>query len=110
MNYAGEFDAVTMRASSRASAIACRTAEFDAFAGSVEEHVVTHSDVHVPVRLWRPHGIETSHVALVWFHGGGWVIGSNDNVEQAARTICDAAACIVLSVDYRLGPPPRRHH
>lgn len=42
--------------------------------------------------------------ALVYFHGGGWVIGDLDTHEAVCRAFANAAGCAVFSVDYRLAP------
>ena len=42
--------------------------------------------------------------ALVYFHGGGHVIGNLDTHDAVARNLCNGAGCIVVSVDYRLAP------
>lgn len=41
---------------------------------------------------------------LVWFHGGGWVIGSAPLSLHTARDLAAGADCVVVSVDYRLAP------
>jgi acetyl esterase len=41
---------------------------------------------------------------LVWFHGGGWVIGSAGESLHTARDLAAGASCLVVSVDYRLAP------
>ncbi len=45
-----------------------------------------------------------SGAALVWFHGGGWVIGSLDSHDVLCRDLAVASGATVLSVDYRLAP------
>ena len=55
----------------------------------------------VPVRIYR-HEAETP--ALVYFHGGGWVIGSLDSHDRLCRTLAAGSGCAVVSVDYRLAP------
>ncbi|WP_242894812.1 alpha/beta hydrolase [Actinomadura litoris] len=59
----------------------------------------------VPVRLYRPlpEG-EGALPAVVYLHGGGWVLGGVDNVDAACREIASGAGCAVLGVDYRLAP------
>jgi acetyl esterase len=57
----------------------------------------------IAVRVYRP-SADAPLPILVWFHGGGWVIGSLDTHDNLCRLICDDAKVIVVSVDYRLAP------
>ncbi|MFA1544153.1 alpha/beta hydrolase [Actinomadura monticuli] len=59
----------------------------------------------VPVRLYRPAPPERGPLpAVVYLHGGGWVLGGVDNVDAACRDLASAAGCVVLNVGYRLAP------
>jgi acetyl esterase len=60
----------------------------------------------IPLRLYRGQGCaETSpQPALVYLHGGGWVIGDLESHDQVCRALANAASCIVVAVDYRLAP------
>jgi acetyl esterase len=58
----------------------------------------------VPVRLYVPVGVPDPSPLLVFFHGGGWVIGDRDTHDRACRYLAQAARCRVASVDYRLAP------
>lgn len=60
-------------------------------------------DGDIPVRVYRPEGDEP-HPLLVYYHGGGWVLGTLDSVENVCRELADRTGCIVVSVDYRLAP------
>jgi acetyl esterase len=56
----------------------------------------------VRVRFYRP--AERELPGLVWFHGGGWTIGSLDSHDRLCRTLAVRSGCVVVSVDYRLAP------
>ncbi len=59
----------------------------------------------IPVRIYRPVVSNTDLLPiLVFYHGGGWVIGDLDTHDAACRHICGDAGIIVMAVDYRLGP------
>src|SRR5262245_35399057 len=60
----------------------------------------------IPLRLYRGQGADsgTLQPALVYFHGGGWVIGDLESHDQVCRALANATPCIVVSVDYRLAP------
>ncbi|GAA2595308.1 alpha/beta hydrolase [Actinomadura fulvescens] len=59
----------------------------------------------VPVRLYRPVPPGGPPLpVVVYFHGGGWVIGDLESVDAACRELAARARCAVLSVDYRLAP------
>ncbi|MGO8870876.1 MAG: alpha/beta hydrolase [Acidimicrobiales bacterium] len=56
----------------------------------------------VPIRIYRGEGEPTGLV--VYFHGGGYVIGSIGLMDGVAREIAHASGAVVVSVDYRLAP------
>ena len=60
----------------------------------------------IPLRLYRGQGASKSQPqpALVFFHGGGWVIGDLESHDQVCRALANAARCIVVAVHYRLAP------
>jgi acetyl esterase len=57
----------------------------------------------LPVRIHWPVGTGP-FPALVFFHGGGWVLGDLDSHDVTCRSLTNQAACITVSVDYRLAP------
>ncbi len=57
----------------------------------------------VPCLVVRPHATGTLPV-LVWFHGGGWVIGSAGMSLHTARDLAAGAGCVVVVPEYRLAP------
>jgi len=56
----------------------------------------------IPCRLYRPSSDVTG--LLLYFHGGGWVIGSVDTHDGGCRSLANRTGHAVLSVDYRLAP------
>ena len=73
---------------------------------SVEELLAPGPAGPVRVRVYRPGG-EDPFAGLVWFHGGGWVVGSLDSHDRICRALCRRAGALVCSVDYRLSPEHR---
>ncbi len=71
--------------------------------GLVEDRSIPGPDSEIPVRIYTPAGSGPFPV-LVWFHGGGWVVGDLDSADATARHLTVGAGCIVVSVDYRLAP------
>jgi acetyl esterase len=57
----------------------------------------------IRVRVYRPRA-EGALPVLVYYHGGGWVIGNIEAVDRSMRLLADVAKTIVVSVDYRLAP------
>lgn len=55
------------------------------------------------VRLYTPAGTGPFPL-LVYFHGGGWVVGDLDAYDSLCRELCGGAGVVVISVDYRLAP------
>ncbi len=74
-------------------------------AGPVEEVLaIDHRDADgVPVRIYRP-SVDPDLPVVVYFHGGGWTIGSVEQFDPITRQIANATKAIVVSVDYRLAP------
>jgi len=60
----------------------------------------------IPLRLYRGKGVpkDRPQPALIYFHGGGWVIGDLESHDQLCRALANAMPSIVVAVDYRLAP------
>ncbi len=58
----------------------------------------------IPLRLYRPSASGPTPPVLVYFHGGGWVIGDLDTHDVLCRQLASESKAAVVSVDYRLGP------
>jgi acetyl esterase len=73
--------------------------------GKVEDQSVPGPGGDVPVRLYTPVASGGGSLpALVFFHGGGWVIGDLDTHDALCRTLANESGCKVVAVDYRLAP------
>jgi acetyl esterase len=60
----------------------------------------------LPVRVYTPEG-EAPFPIVVFFHGGGWVVGTLDSYDPLCRALAAATPAVVVSVDYRLAPEHR---
>lgn len=61
----------------------------------------------IPVRIYTPEGENVHRPCMVFFHGGGFMGGSPDVVENPCKLIACRADAVVVSVDYRLCPEHR---
>lgn len=66
----------------------------------IHDHAVP-ADPEVAVRIYRPH---QARGAIIWLHGGGFVMGDLDTEHPWAARIADASRAAVISVGYRLAP------
>ena len=73
---------------------------------SVQDAAATGEAGDIPVRVYTPSG-DGPFGLLVWYHGGGFVIGDLDTADSTARELAARAGCVVVSVDYRLAPEHR---
>ena len=75
--------------------------------GSVVEQTIPGPRGPIGSRIYTPAsfaGEEDDAPVLVYYHGGGFVIGDLDMVDQTCRMLANLTPCIVVSVDYRLAP------
>ena len=78
--------------------------------GSVEDRSIPGPDGQLAIRIYRPKPADPVDPALpllVYFHGGGWVLGGLDYCDASARGLSNLARCMVVSVSYRLAPEHR---
>ena len=71
----------------------------------VEEHTLERADGNVRLRVLVP--IEPPAGVIVYYHGGGWVVGSIDESDTLGRKLAERTSCTVVLVDYRLAPEHR---
>ncbi len=69
----------------------------------VEDACIAGPGSDLPVRIYRPENAKPLPV-LVFFHGGGFVIGSIDTHDNLCRALANHLPALVISVDYRLAP------
>jgi acetyl esterase len=72
----------------------------------VEDRTVPGPDGDVPIRVYTPDAAGPLPV-LVFYHGGGWVIGSIETHDNICRALANLTPCMVVSVEYRLAPEAR---
>ncbi|MCD9624571.1 alpha/beta hydrolase [Rhabdothermincola sp. EGI L10124] len=70
---------------------------------SIVDRTIPGPGGELPVRIYRPNDDQSLPV-VVFFHGGGWVIGGLDSHDHLARVLANKADCVVVAVDYRLAP------
>ncbi|SRR5579875_101990 len=69
----------------------------------VEDRSVPGPNGPIPIRIYTPDGSAPFPV-MVFYHGGGWVIGNIDSHDALCRKLTNAIGCVTVSVDYRLAP------
>ena len=72
----------------------------------VENCSIPGPESDLPIRLYYPEGASPFPV-LVYFHGGGWVIGDLDTHHGFCHALAKTSGCLIVSVDYRLAPEHR---
>ena len=70
---------------------------------SVADRMIPGPGGALPVRVYMPVGVGPFPL-VVYFHGGGWVVGDLDTQDMICRGLCHGASAVVVSVDYRLAP------
>ncbi|MDF2542831.1 MAG: hypothetical protein K0S47_2549 [Herbinix sp.] len=68
------------------------------------DHKIVNGDHEIPVRIFMPQDIEKTEKVLIFFHGGGWVIGNIDSYSAICSNMAIQTGHMVVSVDYRLAP------
>ena len=71
----------------------------------VEDHTIEQPDGSFQVRVLVP--LEPAAGVIVYYHGGGWVVGSIDESDTLGRKLAERTSCAVVLVDYRLAPEHR---
>ncbi len=70
---------------------------------ATEDRTIPGPAGNIPIRVYTPAG-DGPKPMIVYFHGGGWVIGDLDVCDNPVRRIANRTGAVVVSVDYRLAP------
>jgi acetyl esterase len=90
-----------LRANVRASSLAFPP--LDVPLGGIVDDAIEGPGGPIPIRIYTPEG-DGPFPGVVYFHGGGWVVGDLDTQDMIARGLAAGAGAVVVSVDYRLAP------
>ena len=72
---------------------------------SVEDRTVPGPDGNdIAIRIYTPVSANKSLAVVIFFHGGGWVVGSLNSHDHMCRYLAQGGDCIIVAVDYRLAP------
>src|SRR5262249_49739157 len=69
---------------------------------NVEDRKIAGPGSEIPLRIYSPAGKPGG--ILVYFHGGGWVVGDLASHDYVCRALTNATGCVVVATDYRLAP------
>lgn len=69
----------------------------------VEDRRIPGAAGEIGARVYTPQ-VDSTMGVLVYFHGGGWVLGDLESHDRVCRGLANRAGCVVVSVDYRLAP------
>lgn len=72
--------------------------------GEVFDRTIPGPAGDLSIRVYRPVDAGEATPCMLFFHGGGWVIGTIDTHDLVCRALCEAMDATVVSVDYRLAP------
>jgi acetyl esterase len=72
---------------------------------AVQDRTIDASGERIPIRIYRPAGLADGPAPLlVFYHGGGFVLGDLDSHDRDCRALANRGGCVVVAVDYRLAP------
>ena len=70
----------------------------------VENRKIPGPGGEIPIRIYTPQGGSSPRPVIVYYHGGGWVIGTLETHDPLCRHLAKETGAVVVSVDYRLAP------
>lgn len=72
--------------------------------GTVIDRTIKGAETDIGIRIYTPDGADDVTGALVYYHGGGWVVGDLDTHDKTCRILAERSNIRIVSVDYRLAP------
>lgn len=70
---------------------------------SVENRIISGPNGYLPIRIYRP-SAEPNLPVMLYYHGGGWVIGNMDGNEPTVRSLANKGNFVVVQVQYQKAP------
>ncbi|MGK5440708.1 alpha/beta hydrolase fold domain-containing protein [Micromonospora sp. URMC 105] len=110
VNFAGLHTASPEQARAGARRLTAASVREPEQVADVRDQVAATDAGEIPVRVYRPLGVPTDDRTLpvvVFFHGGGYVLGDLDSHDGLARALANGSHSVVVSVDYPLAPEHR---
>ena len=71
---------------------------------NIKNHVLHCNDTTLPIRIYRPHNVSKKIPTLIYYHGGGFVIGTLEMYDYLCASFSSQSNIQVISIDYRLAP------
>jgi len=100
------FERGTVNEARAAYDVGCPTLQGDREpVAAVEDRTIAGTDGPIPLRIYR--GVNAPNAdaqALLYLHGGGWVVGTLESHDEICRWFANIGACVVFCPDYRLAP------
>jgi acetyl esterase len=84
-----------------------RVVDYRGVPAHVSKRMIVGPRGSIPVRVYEPRGRFSPRPIVVYFHGGGFVVGSIDSHDGLCRALAEKTGALVVSVDYRLAPEHR---
>lgn len=69
----------------------------------IEDRMIRGADGMIPVRIYTPEG-KAPFPVIVYYHGGGFVIATNETYDSTARALANGSKAVVVAVEYRKAP------
>ncbi len=69
-----------------------------------DRNLLTSDGQDMAIRIYRPKGVVAESPVMVFFHGGGWVVGNINSHDGQCRGLANSSGVTVIAVDYRKAP------